>query len=258
MSHRPTAVRASDAEREDVARPLGEHAAAGRLTPEELDERLDAAYGARTQGELDAPARGPAGRARAAGGGSRARRRAREAGSPRRGGGDRLAAVRRDLGRGRRERLVLADLGHPRRRRRPGARGLAHARPGRSADRRGARRAAAAGADAALRAARYAPRCAARTASPRGREAAGGSGRASSSSGVRLVPRRVSQVLRRCRRRPRSECETRLRPRACPEMPRAGLARAPPARPGHRHFPSLDAAVSAAQHPRTTRGRRAH
>jgi hypothetical protein len=47
------AVRASDAEREQVSRQLGEHAAAGRLTPEELDERLDAAYAARTNAELD-------------------------------------------------------------------------------------------------------------------------------------------------------------------------------------------------------------
>ena len=46
-------VRASDAEREQVSRRLGEHAAAGRLTPEELDERLDAAYAARTNAELD-------------------------------------------------------------------------------------------------------------------------------------------------------------------------------------------------------------
>ena len=113
---------------------------------EELDERLDAAYAARTHGELtrlleDLP---PA--PSAAGRGSRARRRAHEAGSPRRGGGDHLAAVRRRLGRRGRERLVLADLGHPPRRHRPGAGGLAHARPGRDADRRGARRASAAGA----------------------------------------------------------------------------------------------------------------
>ena len=46
-------MRASDADRERVARTLGEHGAAGRLTPEELDQRLDAAYGARTQGDLD-------------------------------------------------------------------------------------------------------------------------------------------------------------------------------------------------------------
>jgi hypothetical protein len=47
------AVRASDAEREQVSRLLGAHAAAGRLTPEELDERLDAVYAARTHAELD-------------------------------------------------------------------------------------------------------------------------------------------------------------------------------------------------------------
>ena len=52
MSHPDRAVRASDAEREDVSRQLGAHAAAGRLTPEELGERLDAAYAARTHGEL--------------------------------------------------------------------------------------------------------------------------------------------------------------------------------------------------------------
>jgi DUF1707 SHOCT-like domain len=46
------ALRASDAEREQVSRRLSEHAAAGRLTPEELAERLDAAYAARTHGEL--------------------------------------------------------------------------------------------------------------------------------------------------------------------------------------------------------------
>jgi len=46
------ALRASDAERERTATLLRDHAAAGRLTPEELDERLDAAYAARTVGEL--------------------------------------------------------------------------------------------------------------------------------------------------------------------------------------------------------------
>ena len=35
------------------SRQLGEHAAAGRLTPQELDERLDAVYAARTHAELD-------------------------------------------------------------------------------------------------------------------------------------------------------------------------------------------------------------
>jgi Domain of unknown function (DUF1707) len=52
VSHLDPAVRASDAEREDVSRQLSAHAAAGRLTPEELGERLDAAYAARTHGEL--------------------------------------------------------------------------------------------------------------------------------------------------------------------------------------------------------------
>jgi hypothetical protein len=45
-------VRASDAEREHHADQLREHAAAGRLTLEELDERLDRVYAARTHGEL--------------------------------------------------------------------------------------------------------------------------------------------------------------------------------------------------------------
>jgi hypothetical protein len=48
------ALRASDAERERTATLLRDHAAAGRLTPEELDERLDSAYAARTVGELEA------------------------------------------------------------------------------------------------------------------------------------------------------------------------------------------------------------
>jgi hypothetical protein len=50
----PPALRASDAERERTATLLRDHAAAGRLTPEELGERLDVAYAARTVGELDA------------------------------------------------------------------------------------------------------------------------------------------------------------------------------------------------------------
>ena len=53
MNDRPPAVRASDADRERVARMLSDHGAAGRLTPDELDERLDAAYAARTQEDLD-------------------------------------------------------------------------------------------------------------------------------------------------------------------------------------------------------------
>jgi hypothetical protein len=53
VNDRQPALRASDADRERVARILGEHGAAGRLTPEELEQRLDAAYAARTHGELD-------------------------------------------------------------------------------------------------------------------------------------------------------------------------------------------------------------
>jgi Domain of unknown function (DUF1707) len=45
-------LRASDADRDHVAHVLGEHAAAGRLTPAEFEQRLDRAYGARTDGEL--------------------------------------------------------------------------------------------------------------------------------------------------------------------------------------------------------------
>jgi hypothetical protein len=44
--------RASDADREAVAERLRAAAAEGRLDPDELDERLGAAYGARTFGEL--------------------------------------------------------------------------------------------------------------------------------------------------------------------------------------------------------------
>ena len=56
--------RASDAEREHHAELLREHAAQGRLTVDELDERLDRVYAARTLGELtpvvaDLPALSP-------------------------------------------------------------------------------------------------------------------------------------------------------------------------------------------------------
>jgi uncharacterized protein DUF1707/cell wall-active antibiotic response 4TMS protein YvqF len=47
-------VRASDADRERVAVELRGHMADGRLTLDELSDRLDAAYGARTVGELEA------------------------------------------------------------------------------------------------------------------------------------------------------------------------------------------------------------
>lgn len=53
-SHREPApaVRASDAERHHVAELLGEHAAAGRLTLSELEERVQRAYAAVTRDEL--------------------------------------------------------------------------------------------------------------------------------------------------------------------------------------------------------------
>ena len=46
-------LRASDRQREDAAAELRDHFAEGRLTQEELDERVDAAYAARTQGDLE-------------------------------------------------------------------------------------------------------------------------------------------------------------------------------------------------------------
>ncbi|HEY4279131.1 MAG TPA: DUF1707 domain-containing protein [Conexibacter sp.] len=53
MSERPDPrLRASDEERERAATQLREHCAVGRITPEELDERLDHAYAARTVSEL--------------------------------------------------------------------------------------------------------------------------------------------------------------------------------------------------------------
>lgn len=47
-------IRASDADRERVATLLREHHAEGRLTVEEFRERLDAAFAAKTTGDLDA------------------------------------------------------------------------------------------------------------------------------------------------------------------------------------------------------------
>ena len=53
--HRPEPhLRAADADRQAVAAALGRHMSDGRLTVEEYDERLAAAYAARTYGELDA------------------------------------------------------------------------------------------------------------------------------------------------------------------------------------------------------------
>jgi Domain of unknown function (DUF1707) len=48
-----TRTRASDADRDRTAAALREHLAAGRLTIEEFDKRLDKAYAAKTLGELD-------------------------------------------------------------------------------------------------------------------------------------------------------------------------------------------------------------
>lgn len=45
-------LRVSDAERESTAETLRDACAAGRLDPAELDERLTAAYAARTRGDL--------------------------------------------------------------------------------------------------------------------------------------------------------------------------------------------------------------
>ena len=50
-------VRASDAERERVAGLLTRHAAEGRLTPEELAERIEEVYAARTVADLERPLR---------------------------------------------------------------------------------------------------------------------------------------------------------------------------------------------------------
>ena len=46
-------IRASDADRDRTAAALREHLAAGRLTTEEFDERLDKVYAAKTLGDLD-------------------------------------------------------------------------------------------------------------------------------------------------------------------------------------------------------------
>jgi hypothetical protein len=47
-------LRVSDQQREQAARELREHFAAGRLTEEELDERVQQVYSARTEGQLRA------------------------------------------------------------------------------------------------------------------------------------------------------------------------------------------------------------
>src|SRR5436309_10662420 len=45
-------LRASDEQRERAAEEIRDHFAAGRLSDEELSDRVQAAYAARTQGEL--------------------------------------------------------------------------------------------------------------------------------------------------------------------------------------------------------------
>src|SRR5262249_20053952 len=47
-------MRVGDAEREATAAELREHYASGRLTLEDLNERLDAAFAAKTRGDLNA------------------------------------------------------------------------------------------------------------------------------------------------------------------------------------------------------------
>ncbi len=50
----PSGIRAADDDRERVAQELREHMLAGRLRPEEFEERVGRAYDASTRGELDA------------------------------------------------------------------------------------------------------------------------------------------------------------------------------------------------------------
>jgi hypothetical protein len=51
---RDRSVRASDADRDRTADVLRTHAGEGRLGPDELEERLEAAFGAKTLADLDA------------------------------------------------------------------------------------------------------------------------------------------------------------------------------------------------------------
>jgi hypothetical protein len=53
MAEQNVALRVSDADRERTVAVLGEHHAVGRLSYEEFVERMDSAYEARTQSELD-------------------------------------------------------------------------------------------------------------------------------------------------------------------------------------------------------------
>jgi hypothetical protein len=49
-----SSLRVADADREQLIEELREHAGAGRLTSDELEERVGRAYGASTRGHLDA------------------------------------------------------------------------------------------------------------------------------------------------------------------------------------------------------------
>jgi predicted GNAT superfamily acetyltransferase len=51
---RSRGVRASDEDREQLIAELNEHTVAGRLDTDELERRVQAAYAARTTGQLDA------------------------------------------------------------------------------------------------------------------------------------------------------------------------------------------------------------
>ena len=53
MAPSSDSLRVGDAEREAVAAELREHYAQGRLSMEDFSQRLDAAYAARTRGDLD-------------------------------------------------------------------------------------------------------------------------------------------------------------------------------------------------------------
>ena len=50
----PSQLRAADSEREALAAELREHMLAGRLAPEEFEERVGSAYGASTRADLEA------------------------------------------------------------------------------------------------------------------------------------------------------------------------------------------------------------
>ncbi len=52
-TNQPSTVRVSDRERDEVAEELRKHAGDGRLEVDELDERLDAVYAARTRSDLE-------------------------------------------------------------------------------------------------------------------------------------------------------------------------------------------------------------